>query len=249
VNGGRVHIVGVGPGDPELLTLKALRVIKEADVVIYTGSLISEELKEIFKEKTALDSSKMTLEEIVKEIEVEAKKGRKVVRVHDGDPSIYGALTEEVRELNLRGIEVEVVPGVSSFLAAASSLKVELTCPGGPQSVIITRYPYRTSEGKGMLVDGNSSVVVFLSVHLIDKVKEEMLKAFSPETPCAVVYHASRPDEITLRGRVGDIDQIVRSHRISSTAIIIVSQCLGPVNSRSHLYSPEFTHSYRRGTK
>lgn len=244
----RVWVIGVGPGDPSLLTLKAHELLSSCDAIFYTGSLIPKELIEKYNEgKIAIDTSKMTLEEYIQKIWEYASQGKKVCRVHDGDPSIYGALTEEKTLMEERGIEVIMVPGVSSFLGAAASLGIELTCPGGPQSVIITRLPYRTGDPDMMVLDRRATVVVFLSVHLIEKVKEKLLEVFPPETPVAVVYHATREDQVIVVGNVGSLDRDVKENRIASTALIIVSPCIKARGGRSHLYHSSFTHSYRRG--
>ncbi|MEW9491265.1 MAG: cobalt-precorrin-4/precorrin-4 C(11)-methyltransferase [Candidatus Aramenus sulfurataquae] len=242
----KVYIVGVGPGDPELITLKALKVIRESDVIFYTGSLVSPEIVKLFQGKRTFDTSSMEIEEIVGQAVKEAREGRKVSIVHDGDPTIYGAISEQVFLLEKEGLEVEVVPGVSSFQLSASLLKLELTCPQGPQSVIITRLPYRTDYERRMVLDKNASIVIFLSIHLIDKVKEQLLSVFPADFPVAVVYHAGWPDQKVLTGELKELDELVKTNKIHKTAIIIVSQCLKREERHSNLYSGSFTHSYRR---
>lgn len=241
-----VTILGVGPGDPELITLKALRRLRECDVVFYTGSLISDDVKNLFKDKITRDTAIMTMEEIVRSVKEELEQGRKVCIAHDGDPSIYGAISEEISLLAREGIEAEIIPGISSFQLSASLLGVELTCPGGPQSIIITRLPYRTSYERRMVLDRNSSVVIFLSIHLVNLVQEELLKVFPQDYPVAVVYRAGWSDQLILRGELKDLERMVRENRITKTALILVSECLRfQGEKRSNLYSPDFIHSYR----
>ncbi len=239
----------MGPGDPELITLKALRVIKESDVIFYTGSLVSPEVVKLFEGKRTFDTSSMEIEEIISQVVKEAREGKRVSIVHDGDPSIYGAISEQIFLIEKEGLEVEVIPGVSSFQLSAALLKLELTCPQGPQSVIITRLPYRTDYESKMVLERNASIVVFLSVHLIDKVKEQLLTVFPEDFPVAVVYHAGWPDQKVLTGELRQLDELVKSNKIYKTAIIIVSECLKREERHSNLYSSSFTHSYRRAKR
>ncbi|ABP94869.1 Uroporphyrin-III C/tetrapyrrole (Corrin/Porphyrin) methyltransferase [Metallosphaera sedula] len=241
-----VTILGVGPGDPELLTLKALNRLRECDIVFYTGSLISEDVKKLFQDKTTYDTATMTMEEIVRKVKEEVEQGKKVCIAHDGDPSIYGAISEEISFLEREGINAEIIPGISSFQLSASLLGIELTCPGGPQSIIITRLPYRTSYERRMVLDRNSTVVIFLSIHLINLVQEELLKVFPPDQPVAVVYRAGWRDQLILRGKLEELERMVKESRITKTALIVVSECLRfRGDRRSNLYSPDFVHSYR----
>jgi len=242
----KIFFIGVGPGDPELLTLKAYRIIKESDVIFYTGSLISPEIKEFFENKECYDTSKMTIEEIVNKAYNLLLEDKKVSILHDGDPSIYGAISEQIYLFENKGIDVEVIPGISSFQLSSSLLGIELTCPQGPQSIIITRLPYRTNYEKKLLLARNASIIIFLSIHLIDKVKQQLLEVFPEDFPFAVVYHAGWKDQKILMGSIKDIDNIVKSNKIYKTALIIISECLKRVERHSNLYSENFTHSYRR---
>ncbi|AWS00514.1 cobalt-precorrin-4 C(11)-methyltransferase [Metallosphaera hakonensis JCM 8857 = DSM 7519] len=240
--------MGVGPGDPELLTMKAMKRLEDCNLVLYTGSLISEEVKDLFKGKESFDTSSMTMEEIIQKVKEGVSDGKRICIAHDGDPSIYGAISEEIALLGKEGIEAEIVPGVSSFQLSASLLGMELTCPGGPQSIIITRLPQRTKYERKMIVERNSTMVIFLSIHLVRQVQEELLRVFPPDFPAAVVYRAGWKDQLVLKGRISDLEDLVRNYKITKTALIIVSECLRyNGHERSDLYFPGFTHSFRKG--
>ncbi|ADG13832.1 precorrin-4 C11-methyltransferase [Methanocaldococcus infernus ME] len=247
----KVYIVGAGPGDKELITLKALKLIKEADIIVYAGSLINKEILNYNEKAEKYDSSRLNLEEIINVMVDAVKKGKKVVRLHTGDPSIYGAIKEQIDELEKRGIEVEIIPGVSSLFAAAASLKVELTLPDVSQTVIITRPEGRTKvperEKIKELAKHRSTMVIFLGASLIDKVVNELIEGGYPEeTPVAIVYKASWPEEKIVRGTLKDIAEKVKKENIERTALIIVGDILEPKKySYSKLYDKEFKHSYR----
>lgn len=248
----KVHFVGSGPGDPELLTLKAKRLLEGADVVVYAGSLINPEVLKFATNARLYNSAGMTLEEIVGVMESAAKEGRRVVRLHSGDPSIYGAIAEQIHELRARGIECEVVPGVSSFLAAASCLGVEYTVPEVSQTVILTRISGRTpvpeKESLAKLAKHRASMVIFLSASRIDEVVEKLLQGYAGDTPVAVVYRASWKDEKVVRGRLSEIAEIAREEGIERTALILVGDFLRECR-RSRLYDKEFEHGYRQKIK
>ena len=248
-----VHIVGAGAGDPELITIKGQRLLSAADVVIYAGSLVNPELLNFCKEDVEIfNSAEMTLDEVIKVIEVENAKGKDIVRLHTGDPSIYGAVQEQTDILREKKIEFEIVPGVSSFLAAAAALKQEFTLPGITQTVILTRQGGVTpvSEGESIknLAAIPSTICIFLSVKLLDKVIEELRAAGRDwTTPVAVVYKASWKDEKILRGTLETISAKVKLAGIKRTALIIVGDCLNAARyEKSHLYSPKFSHIFRR---
>ncbi|MEM0317515.1 MAG: precorrin-4 C(11)-methyltransferase [Candidatus Nezhaarchaeales archaeon] len=250
---GKVYIVGAGPGDPELITIKGRKLLEEADVVIYTGSLINPDILKYTKKGAKLyDSSKMCLEEIVQRIVEAVEGGKMVVRLHDGDPSLYGAHRELVDELERLGVECVVVPGVSSLQAAAACLKVELTLPGVSQTVIITRPEGRTpvTEADNMieLAKHRATMAIFLGVQRINEVVQKLIAGGYPEdTPVAVVYKASWPDQKVIRGKLSDISSKVEAEGIKSTAIILVGEAIEPKTySKSKLYSKNFTHSFRR---
>ncbi|MEM0072195.1 MAG: cobalt-precorrin-4/precorrin-4 C(11)-methyltransferase [Metallosphaera sp.] len=241
----KVTIMGVGPGDPELLTVKALKRLNQCNSIFFTGSLIGDEIRKLIEGKRAFDTSPMTMEEIVSKIKTEVEEGMEVCVIHDGDPSIYGAISEEMFLLGKEGIETEVIPGISSFQLSASLLGIELTCPGGPQSIIITRLPYRTDYKKEILVNRDSTIIIFLSIHLVSLIQSELLKTFPADFPVAVVYRAGWHDQLILRGELKDLEKMVRENKITKTALIFVSECLRYSGKRSNLYSPNFVHSYR----
>jgi precorrin-4/cobalt-precorrin-4 C11-methyltransferase len=252
-----VYFIGVGPGDPELITVKALKVLKEADVVIYAGSLINPEiLKYIKSDAKIYDSAKMDREEIIRVMLEEAKRGKIVARLHPGDPHIYGALKEQQDALKKEGISYTVIPGVSSFLAAAAALDIELTLPGVSQTIIITRASLRAtpvpeSESLASLARHKATLVIFTGIHLIERIVKELLKGgYPPETPVGVVYKASWPEQIVLKGTLQNIAKMVKEARIYRTALIIVGDVVEPKHYElSKLYDPNFTHSYRKARK
>jgi precorrin-4/cobalt-precorrin-4 C11-methyltransferase len=244
-----VYFIGAGPGDADLLTVKGKALIEEADVIVYAGSLINPEiLKYAKKEALLYDSSGMTLEEITRVMVEAAKQGRTVVRLHSGDPSLYSALGEQVRALAGEGIECRVVPGISSFQAAAASLGLEYTVPGVVQTVILTRISGRTGvpmkESLRELAKHKASMCIFLSAHRIKKVVEELLESYSPSTPAAVIYRASWKDERVIRGSLAEIAD--KAKDVKRTALILVGDFLEPPEARSRLYDADFEHGYRR---
>lgn len=250
---GKVIIVGAGPGDPELITLKGKKAIEEADIIVYAGSLVNKEiLKYNRKNAKIYNSATMDLEEIVKVMVDGVEKGLKVVRLHTGDPSIYGAIREQIDELKKHNIEVEIIPGVTSLSAAASSLKVELTLPKVSQTVIITRPEGRTPKPEGEslkeLARHRSTMAIFLGVGMIDKVVSELIEGgYRKDTPVAVVYKASWKDEKVVKGTLEDIALKVKEANIRKTALIIVGDVLCPKEYEySKLYNKNFETEYRR---
>ena len=255
---GKVYIVGGGPGDPELLTLKAKRIIESADLVIFADSLVPPEIVEYAKEGARVVGSKeLDLDEIM-ELELTAvREGKIVARVQSGDPSIYGAILEQMRILDQEGIDFEIIPGVSAAFAAAAVLKAELTVPEKSQTVILTRMVGRVAmpEGeqlKDLAVHG-CTMVIFLSITRMTKVVRELTSSgYNEDTPVAVVYRVGWPDELVIRGTLKDIANKVRAAKITLQALIIVGDAVDPgldaAGAVSHLYSADYTHLYRRGT-
>ena len=248
---GKVYFIGAGPGDPELITVKGKRIIEQADVIVYAGSLVNPKVIEERKPGACVhNSALMTLEEIISIMEEAVKKGLMVARVHTGDPSIFGAIREQIEYLRKREIPFEIVPGVSSFLGAAASLSVEYTVPGISQTVILTRKEGRTPvpPGQGLeeLASHRASMVIFLSTAMIQDVVEELKKAYDESTPVAVVYRATWPDELVIRGTLADIAGEVAEAGIERTALILVGNFLGEDYGRSELYHPNFTHGFRQ---
>ena len=252
---GKVIFIGGGPGDPELLTLKAYNVIKKADVIIYAGSLVNRDVLNCAKNDSIIkNSASMNLDEILDLMNKSVKNGKLVARVHTGDPAIYGAIGEQIEGLKERKISFEIIPGVSSFFAAAAALETELTLPEVSQTVIITRPEGRTpkpsSEAISKLSEHNATMCIFLGVQMIENVVDDLLTHYKSETPVAVVQKASWPDEKIVRGTLSNISERVKSSGITKTAMIIVgdvlnTECIKP----SKLYDKEFTHEYRIGDK
>ena len=250
----QVFFVGAGPGDPELITVKGQRLLREADVIIYAGSLVNPEVLGWARDKAVIyNSASMTLEEVVTVMEYSVSKGLNVVRLHTGDPSIYGAIQEQMDILDKKKIAYDVIPGVSSFLAVAAALKQEYTLPDVSQTVIITRLEGRTSvpetEKLALLASHRATMCIFLSVHMLDGVVKELLDGgYTLETPIAVVQKASWPDQKIFRGTLASIADIIRSAGVDRTAMIVVGDCLKNEYSLSRLYAPEFGHMFREAT-
>ena len=253
----KVIFVGAGPGDPELITLKGIKAIQNADVVIYAGSLVPRKILEDHAKappETWYNSAKMNLEEIISLIERSVSENKRVVRVHTGDPSIYGAIQEQIAELEKRGIDVEIIPGVSSAFAAAAALKMEYTIPEQSQTVILTRLAGKTPvperEDLEALAAHGASMVIFLSAAMVEKVQEKLLKHYPPETWVAIAYRVSWPDEQLIRCQLRDLPDIMKSRGIKKQALIIISPGLtdNQISPAPHsrLYSKHFEHGERK---
>ena len=246
-----VHFVGAGSGAPDLITLRGARLLGEADVVIYAGSLVNPELLTLTKPGCELhDSAKLTLEEVIALIERAEREGKTTVRLHTGDPSIYGAVREQFDALTERGIDFDVCPGVSSFCGAAAALRAEYTLPNVSQTVIITRMAGRTPvperEGIAALAAHGATMVVFLSAGMLDGLQAALLQgAYTPDTPAALVYKATWPEEKVVRCRLGALAQAGRENNISKTALVLVGDFLAPDYERSKLYDPSFATEFR----
>ena len=248
-----VHFVGAGSGAPDLITLRGARLLGEADVVIYAGSLVNPELLTLTKPGCELhDSAKLTLEEVIALFEAAERMGKTTVRLHTGDPSIYGAVREQFDELAKRGIAFDVCPGVSSFCGAAAALRAEYTLPDVSQTVIITRVAGRTPvperESIRSLAAHGATMVLFLSTALTETLQGELLAGgYAAETPAAIVYKATWPEEKIFRCTVGTLHETAEENRLRKTALIVVGGCLGEEYLRSMLYHPDFTTEYRKG--
>jgi precorrin-4/cobalt-precorrin-4 C11-methyltransferase len=247
----KVVFVGAGPGDPELLTLKAARLLKNCRCCIYAGSLVSPEVLTLLPDDAMRwDSATMTLEQTTAVCRQARDEEIDVVRLHSGDPAIYGAIGEQMLELDKLGIAYEVVPGVSSFQAAAAALKTELTAPEVSQTIILTRTSGRTplppEQELDRLAQTHATLCLFLSVHKVGEVAEQLTQHYGGDCPVAVVYRASWPDQRIVRGTLADITEKVDATEITRTSMIIVGRALerqgGPV---SRLYSDRFAHGYR----
>ena len=250
-----VHIVGAGPGDPELITVKGRKYLESADVVIYAGSLVNPELLSYCKEGAEIhNSASMTLDEVVKTIEQAEAADKMTVRLHTGDPAIYGAIQEQMDAFKARGIEYDVVPGVSSFLATAAALKQEYTLPGVSQTVIVTRQEGRTPvperEKLRSLAQHGSTMCIFLSITMLDKVVQELIAGgYTEETPIAIVQRASWPQQKIVRATRATICEEIKDKDIDRTAMIVVSPCLAGDYEMSQLYAPTFSHMFREASK
>jgi len=246
---GKVFIVGAGPGDPDLLTIKGKRLLKEADVVIYAGSLVHPDILQGL-EAELFDSAKLNLDEIIGIIKGKVEEGKKVVRLHSGDPSIYGAIKEQMVRLDSLGIPYKIIPGVSSAMAVAAALKEEFTLPEVTQTLIITRLGGRTpvpeKEALGRLSEIRASMLIFLSVGMIDKVVSELLHGYPEDTPVAVVEKVTWPQERIIRGQLKDISKKVKDAGIEKTAVIAVGDFMRGLKKASRLYDRDFSHGYRR---
>lgn len=250
-----VHFVGAGSGAVDLITVRGARLLQQADVIIYAGSLVNPELLSYAAASCALyDSAKMTLEQVMDVILQAEREGKTTVRLHTGDSSIYGAVREQFDALTQTGIAYDVCPGVSSFCGAASSLKAEFTLPGVSQTVIITRAAGRTPvpEGESIreLAAHQATMVLFLSTSLTEQVQAELLAGgYRENTPVAVVYKATWPEERIYRCTVGTLDKTVKENGLTKTSLIIVGNCMGEEYLRSLLYHPGFTTEFREATQ
>lgn len=252
-----VHFIGAGPGDAELITVKGARLLQGADVVVYAGSLVDRELVRTYApDAEVYDSASMALEETTAVLAQAVADGKRAVRLHTGDPSIYGAIQEQMAELGALGIGYAVVPGVTSAFAAAASLKQELTLPEVSQTVIITRLAGRTPvperEKLAEIAKLGATLVIYLSVSMVEQVVAELLEgAYTPATPVAVVARASWPDEQAVEGTLADIAGKVRDAGIGKQAIILVGDVLKArregLKSKSLLYDRSFSHEFRKG--
>lgn len=246
-----IYFVGAGPGDPELITVKGAKALARARVVIYAGSLVNKDLLDMCGPKVEIyNSAGMTLEEITGVMIEAHRTGKEVVRLHTGDPSLYGAIQEQMDILDRESVPYAVIPGVSSFLAAAAAIPHELTLPGVTQTIILTRMEGRTPvperESIRSLAAHGATMCIFLSVHMLDKLAGELVAGgYTAETAVAVVEKASWPDERTIRGTLGDIAAKTIAAGITKTAMIIVGDALKAGYRPSYLYDAGFTHAFR----
>ena len=248
----KVYFVGCGPGDPELITIKAKKLIQKADVLVYSGSLIPPSIIKFCKKGEKHNAAKLVREEIFDLLSKNAKKGRCVIRLHDGDPTIFGAIKEQIDNLDKEGIESVVIPGVTSFLASAAVLCTQLTLPGVTQTIIVTRAEKRTKVPKheriSELAKHNATMVFYLSVHLLPEiVKQAIVGGYKKSTPVAVVYRASWEDQKILTGTLVDITKKVWTEKITRSAIVIIGDVIKPKSYEySRLYDKTFSHGFRK---
>lgn len=251
-----IHFIGAGPGAEDLITVRGARLLGEADVIIYAGSLVNPALLNYKKETcTVYDSAGMTMEEVLTVMAQAEAGGQTTVRLHTGDPSLYGAIREQMDALDKLGLPYDVTPGVSAFSGAAAALEAEYTLPQISQSVIITRMAGRTPVPEGerlsKLAAHGCTMVLFLSTGLLEEVERELLAggSYTAETPAAIVYKATWPEERVFRCTVGTLARTARENHITKTALITVGGFLGGGYERSKLYDPAFTHGYREASQ
>lgn len=248
----KVFFIGAGPGDPDLITVKGKKIVEKADIIIFAGSLVNEEIIACRKENSLVyNSAYMNLEEVMEVMICGANENKLIARVHTGDPSIFGAIREQMDILDSKDISYEVIPGVSSFVAAAAALKKELTLPDISQTIICTRIEGRTPvpelESLDKLASHQATMAIFLSVHKIADVVEKLLIHYPKDTPVAIVQKASWSDEKIVLGTLENIEELVKIEKITKTAQILVGRFLGDKYSLSKLYDKSFTHEYRVG--
>ena len=250
-----ISIVGAGSGAADLITVRGARLLGQADVIVYAGSLVNPQLLSYAKEGCEIhNSAKMTLEEVVDVMAKAHFLGKNMVRLHTGDPSIYGAIREQMDALRQKNIPFEVVPGVSSFCGAAAALQAEYTLPGVSQTVIITRAAGRTpvpeKESIRSLAAHRATMAIFLSAGLLEQLEEDLVEGgYPPETPAAIVYKATWPDEKVCICQVSTLAETAQKEGINKTALILVGDFLGQQYDRSLLYHPNFTTGFREGKK
>lgn len=250
-----INFVGAGPGAPDLITVRGQRLLSEADVIIYAGSLVNPELLNVAKKGCEIhNSASMTLEEVIAVMEKAESDEKMTVRLHTGDPSLYGAIREQMDLLEPKEIEYKVTPGVSSFCGVAAALNAEYTLPNVSQSVIITRMEGRTpvpeKEEMSLLASHGATMAIFLSTGLLDSLKLRLLEGgYTEETPAAIVYKATWPEEKVFQCTVGTLPETAKNNNITKTAMIVVGGFLGSSYERSKLYDPAFTHEFREASK
>lgn len=249
-----IYFIGAGPGAADLITVRGQRLLEEADVIVYAGSLVNPALLESRKEScTVYDSAGMTLEEVIDVMAPAAQARQLVVRLHTGDPCIYGAIREQMDCLDARSLSYEVVPGVSSFIGAAAALKAEYTLPDVSQTVILTRMAGRTPvperEEIEKLAAHGATMVIFLTSTMLGELSKRLMEGgYAPDTPAALVYKATWPDEQVHRTTVQEIAQVAQANDIHKMALVLVGGFLGKEYERSKLYDPSFTHLFREAS-
>jgi len=251
-----IIICGAGPGDPELITVKGQRALEQADLVLYAGSLVPKAVLIWAPEGVKrISSAGMDLGRIIKTMDDAYHAGLRVVRLHTGDPSLYGAIMEQMNELQVRKIPYHVIPGVTAAFAAAAAMKIEYTIPEVTQTLILTRVEGRTpvpeAEQLASLAAHRSSMVIYLSMALIEKVVDILADAYGSKAPCAVAYRVSHPDERIIKTTMADLVDTTRDAGIDRHAVIMVGPAMDDTQAletlRSKLYDREFSHGYRAG--
>ncbi len=250
-----IYFVGAGSGAPDLITIRGAKLIQQADVIVYAGSLVNPALLEDKKDGCMVyNSAKMTLEQVMDVMVLASKAGKLVVRLHTGDPCVYGAHREQMDVLDREGLAYEVVPGVSSFCGAAAALKAEYTLPDVSQTVILTRMEGRTpvppKEKIELLAAHGATMVIFLSAGQLELLSQRLIEGgYASDTPAAIVYKATWPDEKVIRTTVGGLAQAAKTYQVTKTALITVGGFLGNEYQRSKLYDPSFTTEFREASQ
>lgn len=250
-----IYFIGAGPGAVDLITVRGQKLLTTADIIIYAGSLVNPLLLDYKKESCAVyNSATMTLEDVVAVMVEYSNKGLQVVRLHTGDPSIYGAIREQMDLLDTYNLEYEVVPGVSSFIGAAAALKAEFTLPNVSQTVILTRMEGRTpvpeKEEIRKLASHGATMAIFLTSTMLEELSKRLIEGgYASDSPAAIVYKATWADEKVIRTTVGNIAKAAEENDIHKMALIFVGGFLGNEYERSKLYDPSFTHEFREATK
>ena len=251
-----VHFIGAGPGAPDLITVRGQKLLGEADIIIYAGSLVNPELLDLKKEGCVVyNSATMTLEQVIDVMKEAESKGQTVARLHTGDPCLYGAIREQIDALDALGIAHDDCPGVSSFCGAAAALEMEYTLPDISQSVIITRMEGRTpvppKESIQSFAAHQATMVVFLSTGMLEELSRRLIEGgYTADTPAAIVYKATWEDEKKFVCTVGTLAQTAKENHITKTALMIIGDCVNAAHyDRSKLYDPGFTTEFREATK
>ena len=249
---GHVEIVGAGPGDPDLVSVRGRRMLEKADLILYAGSLVPRELTTCAKPGAVVRSSAaMTLEEQCELMKAHYDKGDYIVRLHTGDPCIFGAIQEQMAFFDANGMSYHITPGISSFLAAAAELQSQFTIPERTQTIILTRGEGRTPmperEKLHLLARSQSTMCIFLSAAIVDDVQHELLQEYPADTPVAACYHLTWPDQKIYRGQLKDLAKIVHDNHLTLTTMIVVGEAIGNREGLSELYNKHFTHLYRKG--
>ena len=246
----KVYFIGAGPGDPELLTIKGKEILEQAEIVVYAGSLVNKEiLKYAVNSEETHNSASLNLEEIESIFKRAKESGKNVARLHTGDPSIYGAINEQMVLLDNLHIEYEVIPGISSFQAAAAALRLELTVPEVCQTITISRVKGRTpvpeKEDLKEIIRTRPTLFLYLSINMLNEIVETLKTGYSPETPVVIAYKVSWPDEEIIQGTLKNILKKTTGKKITKTALILIGEALLKKNISSKLYDKNFSHEYR----
>ena len=249
---GHIEIVGAGPGDPDLVSVRGRKMLERADLILYAGSLVPRELTTCHKPGAVVRSSaSMNLEEQCALMKEHYDRGHFIVRLHTGDPCIFGAIQEQMAFFDQHGMDYHITPGISSFLAAAAELRSQFTIPERTQTIILTRGEGRTpmpaKEQLHLLARSQSTMCIFLSASIVDDVQRQLLQEYPEDTPVAACYHLTWPDQKIYRGQLKDLSKIVRDNNLTLTTMIVVGEAIDNRKGLSELYNKHFTHLFRKG--